>query len=931
MTIGAKIRRALRKGESGQAIVLLAIGFVILLGFVGLVTDLSLLFVRFTALRRAVDSAAVAAAGQYSRTESDAANLQKTTFAARQFLEFHGVDPSGIIVRTCESIPPPVLLDEADRTDPANAENNWQTVTGWNNITDQMIADAETAAQNNETFVDGEGETVTAEDRLSYLVALQETAENVCDPEERNEDLVPSGRKLVQVEAGITVPTTFMSLFGQNDFYLTAAAVSETASLDVIIVLDVSQSMLDDTTYDDYNENLLASLPGSNDKQFIRYRTPNTILGSNTEARLEFLENYRPEQYYVNLVDGGDGFQNPQPFTRSDGAEVEVAYDRYIMAADGTTEITIDSNNGGSDQPIPGTTEVYELRPECRVRLRPFGSNQFQTAEDFYQCCNDPLNGTTLAVDGERITNEIVVPQSSVGTAWTNGGTGSPIGSVNTEIGGDGDFRDLVCQPFKQARDASLDFLYNIDFLAGDRVGFVTFDRGAAIIDPDQDGPLPPMIEDRCLAVEVLTRMIGVRTEPNFYHRDGATVTTDCASGAEIQPWTDFSTGVDENGDSIPIVMDDYETSSVGAWTGSYFVKDSCQFDNAGQGDRFSLWAGTNDDLLDDEAGPLASIATQPENLLGNAWRETFDPFLGTDPDENTYPNQFIGLGSYERNAQCRGTNFGAALRNANNALTDSDTIRRDGTVWVIVLLSDGAAGATDPVPQSPGGTLDLPAPYEREDGSSDPAGNPAPDTGNYGVYGFCPVGTAADPTGYGAQNITSENCSDADPSPDDRNACLTDLDGDPNAKDLSGEIEGVIDQFYNAADCAEYNADDYARDWADFVARNRPGQTDLQLPTIYTIGFNLEYENEDDTLNNTPGVNALCEANIAACAGETLLRYIADIGDNGEYDADYPEAWDDERFAEISYGNYWNAPDEEELRDVFDEIAGKLFVRLTG
>ena len=151
----------------------------------------------------------------------------------------------------------------------------------------------------------------------------------------------------------------------------------------------------------------------------------------------------------------------------------------------------------------------------------------------------------------------------------------------------------------------------------------------------------------------------------------------------------------------------------------------------------------------------------------------------------------------------------------------------------------------------------------------------------------------------------------------------------------MPGEIEGVIDQYYDASDCADYNADDYARDWADFVARNRPGQTDLQLPTIYTIGFNLTYP-EGDTLNTNdteddPGINNLCEGNMASCMGESLLRYIADIGDNGEYDGDYPEAWGDTRFAGVSYGNYWNAPDEEELRDVFDEIASKLFVRITG
>jgi hypothetical protein len=43
---------------------------------------------------------------------------------------------------------------------------------------------------------------------------------------------------------------------------------------------------------------------------------------------------------------------------------------------------------------------------------------------------------------------------------------------------GDFYFDDLVCQPFKQARDAAGEFLERLDFLRGDRVAYVTFNRG---------------------------------------------------------------------------------------------------------------------------------------------------------------------------------------------------------------------------------------------------------------------------------------------------------------------------------------------------------------------------------------------------------------------------------------------------------------------
>ena len=50
---------------------------------------------------------------------------------------------------------------------------------------------------------------------------------------------------------------------------------------------------------------------------------------------------------------------------------------------------------------------------------------------------------------------------------------------------GDFNFDDLVCQPFKEARDAAQQFLARLDFLRGDRVAFVTFDRRASVVDPD--------------------------------------------------------------------------------------------------------------------------------------------------------------------------------------------------------------------------------------------------------------------------------------------------------------------------------------------------------------------------------------------------------------------------------------------------------------
>lgn len=104
-----RLQRSWRRNQTGQAILILAVGFIALAGFVGLVTDVSILFVRYAALRRAVDSAAIAAAGQF-RQDRDIVAIE---LAARQFLEFHNVDAGRVLVETCFSVDP----DWATETD----------------------------------------------------------------------------------------------------------------------------------------------------------------------------------------------------------------------------------------------------------------------------------------------------------------------------------------------------------------------------------------------------------------------------------------------------------------------------------------------------------------------------------------------------------------------------------------------------------------------------------------------------------------------------------------------------------------------------------------------------------------------------------------------------------------------------------------------
>lgn len=305
--------RFFRRNQAGQSIILLALGMIVLLAFVGLVTDISLLFVRFSQLRRAVDSASIAAAGQV-RENRDYADI---ALSARQFIRLHGLDPERVLVQTCV-------------TNPGDPE--------------------------------------------------------LC---------VTPPRKLIRVIAQIDSPTTFLRLIGWDTVTLEASAVSETAVLDVALVIDTSESM-----------------------------------------------------------------------SRSTGQE------HYTAVGLG-----------------PST-----IRPECD--LDPLDSVDPNRPYKFGGCCNDPGNG--------------VVDLNGMITGITSNVA-------------DGDYSDLVCQPFKQVRDAARAFIQRLDFVRGDRIVFVTFHQNAISVQPDDPsgpGTLPPLITDEAIAIETLNVKVGVHVNETGVYTD---------------------------------------------------------------------------------------------------------------------------------------------------------------------------------------------------------------------------------------------------------------------------------------------------------------------------------------------------------------------------------------------------------------------------
>jgi hypothetical protein len=939
------IRGYLKRGETGQAIVVLAIGFIGLLAVVGITTDVSILFARYTHLRRAVDSASIGAAGQL-RQDRTIATLNLT---ARQYIEFHGLNPRNVIVEVC----------------------------------------------------------------LNYAEKIPD--DEVCTDEQR---------KLVRVTAQVLSPTIFLRLIGFGDIQLQASAIAETAVLDVVIIMNASESMASETTYEDWAEVGMGIAYYPPQLEYMRPGTTSIqnfldLHGQSVWGRLSS-EHGGPVPFGFYATDGGGNtFLIPEPYM-IDGEPTPYQnwqdiwfWENYILGRPGSGipqevinqrlhYVDIDGTpvddppNAGYDEPNNSYYPVYSFIPNgipagqvhpreaCRVRFYPsaqdvnihpymrqlYIDNQghpniqpwpnerwvgFVPTYNFHGCCNDP-GGNLVDDDG----NIIIDP--------------------GLQIQSDGNFADLICQPYKQARDATRQFLQRIDFERGDRVAFVNFDRSAFLIMPDGSNPDDPnyqgythMIESRGLAIETLNRHMGVRAEPSHY------IWNDTVGGwADDTGALQFSQGIDRStGQPIPIDYFNLDPAIAGEYN-DYPVYGNCKFQNA------ALRYPRGRYAVPAPPGTSPSSPAWIQSGAGTALARINTPNLYSPPWSNLGLNvgaQHITDHSYEMWSQCGGSNVGAGLREANNALVHPETRRTEGAVWIMVMLGDGAAGASDPV-RIQGEKPVPPDPYAPT-GIIDPATNYPVfgTTGNYGFYGLCPMGLASDPLKLmDPLNRDFPKCSDVDPHT--RHTCSIvqgqepghpnwgpgfapgSLDRDGHANPAftleehrqAGNIFDVDIGVYGAPGnpCDyRYDVDDYARDWADWVTGVHPDQdqetaTDAVLPTIFTIGFGLTFPDGDGS----------CAANVEHCLGEELLRYIADVGENWTVNTRYQQLhhargildeadreppspceredvdfWETGEIAMLppteSCGNYYNAPSQEELERVFDDIASRMFLRL--
>ncbi|MDX2077929.1 MAG: pilus assembly protein TadG-related protein [bacterium] len=1205
------MKRLVRRQHKGQSIIVLALGMVALLGFVGITTDISLLFVRYATLRRAVDAAAIAAAGQMRQDRS----IATVNLTARSYIEIHGLNPRDVWVESCQNQPRPdndpiakgmqmappsfVLARDAylNAYDDLEEAISGGTV-GLATLKDLYVNNARAYIDSLSSFAEGESDAVNALETAAraalaslsgYSTDVDITANFVATnaaviayaqdvaeflPEDWTDDLeicTADQRKLVRVTAQVESPTVFLRLFGWQNILLEASAVSETAVLDVVIVMDVSESMMFDTVIKDWEavHMAVAYLPPRIENTPTRiYADTKTVLGrmignavipSWTGFGASTAETRAPDDTTAKPpISTTFPYTAPPP---RGGGVVNTYADTYETWLDGwfwgeyllgvpQSEVNrrlfyldigqpLNGEASATDQSVGGPMGTYpaptdpdvdyndprnqyyqvrsfipdnvtdpllqtQPREACRVRFYPFSMNSYMdptlaemyvtelgvtnadwpsiqnytTANpsddakwsgfvpsfNFYGCCNDP---SYAVVDRDGSFLDPV--------------TGNPFGSNSNNWSNDNRFDDLVCQPMKQARDATRLFLERVDFLRGDRVGFVTFDKSAYIIDPDGANGKPGfanlshMIEDLDTATKVLNQAIGVRAEPNYYvwNEDGGIFTAGPWTGTGTA--TQFAAGYNQDNEVLPVDYDctnadcppppmdnfgapEIDQSAIDPSYLNYPVAGNCSIQNAELQFPYSRFAtrNTGNAILDNQNTPsLYRIFNPP--AYG----------VGSQPLWSSYSNSRSGgplttNHSYEKQGTCRGTNIGAALRVGNDALTDPRTTRRAGTVWIMILLSDGAAGASDPVRQN-GQKVDQAVPYEEirrfdwrqrtsttSNNRSNEYGAGVSATtgaiigrGGYGWLGLCPFGTPAVP-GQLIKNPTGLSfpfCSDPDVV--SRHFCLANPGQSVGYPDFgSGFDPGSFDRDYrdrviatvlgeafdppanvipagwNPFDAATqtegdyileentrlgnifdvdlgtvgasscdplYDVDDYARDWADFVAGVDEEQSgDAVLPTIFTIGFRLEFVDTPHAPSNLTceqrvGNNdspeydkCMCNLNIEQCLGEELLRYIADAGDNFVIDNDLQQDWRNHndfttqinldkdvtewgpkdpcenpsvnwfdaattlndfapRRGGQSCGNYYNAPSVTELQQVFDDIASRMFTRLAG
>lgn len=332
-------------------------------------------------------------------------------------------------------------------------------------------------------------------------------------------------------------------------------------------------------------------------------------------------------------------------------------------------------------------------------------------------------------------------------------------------------------------------------------------------------------------------------------------------------------------------------------------------------------------------------------------------------------------------NAACVVANAGAATAPACNQADLNNTpfstcvgcgmrvageiLKRTGrpeAVWVVVFLSDGFTNLTDaPIQTRTGQTL--PLGYCR--GGIQPSTNPPVNSGwglwnqpacrNGGlydgttssvvIYDGIPFVKANTPNPFGRMCGPYHPSAAACPP----GALFVGAEGFTTTVPASRQINyfntlvttsvftGTRNE--NGQTTLYYGAEDYARDMVDLNALTIAGRTCRpgSLPnTCISDLYNINEAHEGNRLTGAPiaiytiglGINVTFGPDRS---GELLLRYMAAVGDDGDRATDPCISSPGNPLARgVNCGNYYFAPDTSQLVPIFEDIARRIFTRLT-
>ena len=188
----------MKTNQKGQTLVIFAIAALALVFFIGLAVDSGSLYVTYGQLKRAVDSAAVAAANEFKRQEPghEADVIPKMTNSAVEILKLQNIDPNNVQldIRLCDSD-----FDGFRDNDLASVAPDFYNRCPITNVPDPVTG------------------------------------------------LLKQPRKLVWVKATLDAPLYFLHMLGFSNIPLQTDAIAEAASVDMVLVFDTSESMASDT------------------------------------------------------------------------------------------------------------------------------------------------------------------------------------------------------------------------------------------------------------------------------------------------------------------------------------------------------------------------------------------------------------------------------------------------------------------------------------------------------------------------------------------------------------------------------------------------------------------------------------------------------------------------------------------------------------